>query len=260
MCRALEFIICIYWDGFVWLTTWVHWQALNRAQILLLCNVPPHPRLWRIPGIFSHENGVLCYPPDKRLWMLSCYVPKGSVFAFLKWSLGSHTFFSRKLLRLDIFNFACQSIHYITGFKQHWAHVLLPALSSWKSSWPSNLFAEKKAPETQRDLESTSSFVACSSGGMTIFGLRQTGREAGKQGAGSLAPLQLLAFLPRPGLPGQNSFLAPARPCSLHRKPQWQLRHLGPSTRPRALANISPTLAAWVTRFPFYKHVGVLWI
>lgn len=96
-----------------------------------------------------------------------------------------------------------------------------------KAPRPSNLFAESKAPETQRDLESTSSFVACSSGGgggevgvMIIFGLRQTGREAGKQGTGSLAPLQLLAFPPRPGLPGQNSSLAPAPTCSLHRRPQ----------------------------------------
>lgn len=130
-----------------------------------------------------------------------------------------------------------------------------------KAPRPRNLFAEKKAPETQRDLESTSSFVACSSGGgIIIFGLRQADREAGKQGAGSLAPRQLLAFPPRPGLPGQNSSLAPALPCRLHRKPQWQLWHLRPSTRPLALANIFPTLAAWVTHFPFNKHAGVLWI
>lgn len=82
-------------------------------------------------------------------------VRKECVLTFPKWSVGSYTF-SRKLLRLDTFNFIFQSIQYITELKQHWAHSLI-CLLFWqvgKVPRPSNLFGGEKKPQKREETSS----------------------------------------------------------------------------------------------------------
>lgn len=149
-------IIYIYWDRFARLTYWVHWPALNVSS--------PWNAWLALSYLFP--GGVQEYSLMKMEFHVildeALVVRKECVLTSPKWSVGSYTF-SRKLLRLDTFNFIFQSIHYITELKQHWAHSLI-CLLFWqvgKVPRPSNLFGGgKKASKAWRDLKHTGSFVA----------------------------------------------------------------------------------------------------